>query len=59
MGGFVNGRLKRGNKDIHPSIINQVSLWALKDVTVRKVGSGKEKAREKKWKKKRERQYKT
>lgn len=45
---------KRGDKDVHPSIRNKVSLQSLGDGTVRKVGLGKEKGREEKRGKKRE-----
>lgn len=32
---LVNGKLKRGRKEMYLDIRNQVSCWALDDVTVR------------------------
>lgn len=43
----VNGKLKRGRKEMHPDIINQVSFWALHDVTVRERAMWKERGRQK------------
>ena len=49
---LVNGKLKRGRKELYPDIINQVSFWALDDVTVRGRAMGKGRGRQKRRRKK-------
>lgn len=41
MGVLINGSLKRGSKDVYPSAINRVSLWALGHVILRDGYGGK------------------
>lgn len=43
MGVVVSGRLNRGGKDMYPQIINQVILWALGELTIRGMSTGKQK----------------
>lgn len=42
---LVNGKLKRGRKEMYPDFISQISLWALDDVTVRERAKWKERGR--------------
>ena len=49
---LVNGKLKRGRKEMYTDIINKVGFWALYDVTVRGRAMWKERGRQKRRRKK-------
>lgn len=43
MGVVVSRRLNRGGKDMNLQIMNQVSPWALGDVIIKEMNTGKRK----------------